>query len=307
MCALGLDLDHDETALPAASPRKAQDQLQMYKTRRSLPGEIQAFDDEMLQYNEIVVVVGSEHELQQWVLPTRPYQIDVLEGVHEHGAAPQIADHIRYVVIRSNGAEGIIGGAPGTDESPAAQGWSLWVRFYPDGRKIFKRPAGDKDLFPGRENNILFPVRTGLRPATGSTLPHQQLTQLAPPEVRTEMRRWMDSSVFVGVRTGPSMVSDHVTWALHLSDLPLARTARILTPIPGLSEFAHMHADGSWHLSLPAEDRWEIMVKGWGVTHPVAVYGINAILFYSPRNMDEAGYIKKAVTVAYRYAIGELI
>jgi phospholipase/carboxylesterase len=67
-----------------------------------------------------------------------------------------------------------------------------------------------------------------------------------------------------------------------------------------------MHADGSWHLSLPAEDRWEVLVKGWGTTHPVAVYGINAILFYSPRDAVEAEHVKASVTAAYRYAIGEI-
>lgn len=305
MCTLGMEHAAEQAQIPAAPSAEAADQLGRYKQKHGLPGEIQAYDDEMLQYKEIVVVVGSEDELQQWVVPTRPYQIDVLEGVHEHGAAPGIADHIRYVVIRSNGAERIIGGAPEGEFSPAANGWSLWVRFYPDGRKILKRPPGDTDLFPGRENSILFPVRKGLRPESGSTLPHQQLTQLAPDAIRLGMRTWMDSA-FAHVRTGPSMVSDHVTWAMHLEGIALAPRARILTPIPGLTEFAHMHADGSWHLSLSPEDRWEVLIKGWGTTHPVAVYGINAVLFYSPRDATEADYIKTAVDAAYRYATGAL-
>ena len=292
-------------AMPVATPAAARETLARYQQKHALPGEIQPFDAEMLQYREVVVVAGSEEELQRWVVPTRPFQIDVLGGVHEHGAAPGIADHTRYVVIRANGADGIIGGAATDDFSPAADGWSLWIRHYPDGRTIFSKPAGDRDLFPGRENNVLLPVRKGWRPETGSTLPHQQLTQLSPPEIRAAMRRWMDSAL-AHVRTGPSLVSDHVTWAMHLDGVPLGSKARIMTPFPGAAEFAHMHVDGSWHLALPAEDRWEVLAKGWGAIHPVAIYGINALLFFAPRDAAEWEHLKRVVVTAYRYALGEI-
>jgi phospholipase/carboxylesterase len=277
-----------------------------FQQDHGLPGKAEAFDDEMLQYNEVAIVVGNEDELAEWVRATRPFQIDILEGVHEHGAAPGIADHIRYVVIRANGADGVIGGAPAGLTSPAATGWSLWIRFYPEGRTIFERPPADRDMFPGRENNLLLPMRRGMPPRTGSTLPHQQLTQLTPPALRASMREWMDTQ-FTDVRTGPSLVSDHVTWAMHLEGKPLGPRARTLAPIPGAAEFAHMHIDGSWHLSLPAEDRWEVLVKGWGTIHPVARFGVNAILFYSPRNANEFALLKEAVATSYRYAIGELV
>jgi hypothetical protein len=290
----------------SASPKEALDQLGRYMEKHGLPGTIEPLTTEMRQYNEVVVVVDEEGELAQWVEPTRPFQIEALGGVHEHGAAPGITDAIRYVVIRSNGADGVIGRALEGEFSPAADGWSLWVRFYPAGRTIFERPRGDRDLFPGRTNNILLPERTGLRPVTGSTLPHQQLTDLSTPELRADMRQWMDTN-FQFVRTGPSYVSDHVTWAMHLDGFPLAASARILTPMPGLAEFAHMHVDGSWHLSLPAEDRWEVLVKGWGTIHPVAKYGINAIMFYAPRDEEEFKHLKEAVVASYRYARGEIV
>jgi len=258
----------------------------------------------MLQFNEVVVVVDSEPQLEMWIEPTKPFQIALLAGIHEHGAAPGIADHIRYVVIRANGADGVIGGASPGVMSPAANGWSLWIRYYPNGRTIFKLPTADRDLVPGRTNNILLPLRAGIRPVTGSTLPHQQLTQHSPPEIRSELRIWMEKA-FLGTRTGPSLVSDHLTCALHLNGR-LAESARILAPIPDATEFAHLHVDGSWHLSLPAEDRWELLVKGWGTVHPVARFGINAIMFYSPRNCEESELLKRAVTASYRYAIGEL-
>jgi len=286
------------------TPQQAREQVAKFIQKNGLPGKIQDYDDEMLQYNEIVVVVATEQQLESWIEPTKFFQIALLAGIHEHGSAPGIADHIRYVVIRANGADGLIGGAPPGMYSPAARGWSLWIRHYPNGRTLFTLPPGDKDLIPGRANNILLPVRKGIRPVTGSTLPHQQLTQHSPPEVRQELRSWMDNA-FPRTRTGSSLVSDHETWALHLES-GLADTARTLAPMPGAAEFAHLHVDGSWHLSLPAEDRWELMVKGWGAVHPVARFGINAIMFYSPRNKAEVELLKQAVTASYRYAIGEL-
>ena len=48
------------------------------------------------------------------------------------------------------------------------------------------------------------------------------------------------------------------------------------------------------------------MIKGWGAVHPVAAYGINAIMFYSPRDMQELEFLKQVVATSYRYAIGEL-
>ncbi|CAN5391681.1 hypothetical protein BH10PSE12_BH10PSE12_13220 [soil metagenome] len=305
MCTLGMDVA-ERPEIVAAPAAEALDQLGRYKQKYGLPGAVEAFNDEMLHFKEVVVVVDSEEALQRWVGPTVPYQIEILGGVHEHGAAPGIADHTRYVVIRANGAEGLVGGAPAGEFSPAAEGWSLWIRFFPEGRTIFERPRGDKDLFPGRQNNILIPERRGLPPATGSTLPHQQLTDLSPADLRAKMRAWMDSS-FDHVRTGRSLVSDHVTHAMHLENFPLASTARPLAPIPGYTEFAHMHVDGSWHLALPAEDRWEVLIKGWGSIHPAAKYGINALLFYAPRNEEEFGYLKDAVTASYRYVKGEIV
>jgi len=288
-----------------AAPEQARGQVARFQQKFALPGAIQPFDDEMLNFLEVVVVVDSESELESWIAPTRPFQIGLLEGIHEHGMAPGIADHTRYVVIRANGADGIIGGAPAGLDSPAANGWSLWVRHFPHGRTVLAKPRGDRDLVPGRGNNILLPLRTGVRPVTGSTLPHQQLTQHSPQDIRAALRAWMDSA-FAHTRTGPSLVSDHATWALHLDPGRMGASARILAPLPGATEFAHMHVDGSWHLALPAEDRWELLVKGWGTVHPVAVFGINAIMFYSPRNAEEMEWVKQAVIASYRYALGEL-
>ena len=38
----------------------------------------------------------------------------------------------------------------------------------------------------------------------------------------------------------------------------------------------------------------------------MARFGINAIMFFSPRDNDEARLLKEAVTASYRYALGEI-
>ncbi len=271
----------------------------------SLPGQFDPLDDEKLEFNELVVVVETAEDLQRWIEPTTPFQITHLAGIHEHGSAPGITDAIRYVVARNNGADNLIGGGDPDALSPVTPGWSLWIRHYPNGRTIFGKPPADHDLIPGRTNSFLIPLRKGLRPQTGSTIPHQQLTQLSPPEVRLALKEWL-AGAFPHVSSGPSLVSDHTTWALHLDQSHIAKSARLLAPMPGAGEFAHLHADGSMHMSLTAEDRWETLIKGWAAVHPAAAYGVNAVLFYSIRSLDELEFVKRAVSASYAYATGRI-
>src|SRR5919204_5511596 len=58
------------------------------------------------------------------------------------------------------------------------------------------------------------PERRGPRPRTGPAIPHQQLSQTAPPELQEEL--WRRMSELDGVRTGRSGVSLPDTRALHL-------------------------------------------------------------------------------------------
>jgi len=68
-----------------------------------------------------------------------------------------------------------------------------------------------------------------------------------------------------------------------------------------------MHIDGSWHVALPAEDRWELLIKGWGSIHPAAKYGINAVMFFAPRTEEELDIVKQVVTASYDYAMGRIV
>mgnify|MGYP003579976839 CR=1 FL=1 len=62
-CTHGADASAADTV---ASVEQARDQLARYKQERALPGAIEPLTDEMVQYREVVIVVGNEDELQQF-------------------------------------------------------------------------------------------------------------------------------------------------------------------------------------------------------------------------------------------------
>lgn len=291
-----------------ATYESALNQVRSYIAEHNLPGVVET-DVEVhyrLAAHEVMVVVETEEQLKTWEKITEPFQLALCKGIHDHQAALPVADEIHYVVVRQDGAEGIIGGAPEGATQPIAPGWVLWIRWYPNGRTVFERPPSNVDLFPGRNNSFCLCDREGYRPMTGSYVPHQQLTQQSPPEIIEKMVNWMNTA-FAGAESAKSLVSDSTTKALRLkAGVPVGECARVLMPVPGFPEFGHVHEDGSMHLALSLEDRWEIMAKDWGEPHPGARWGINAIMVYAPRNDEELEVAKTVFTSSYRYAIGEV-
>lgn len=300
-------------ALPPGAATKAHPDLEaayaqvaLYQKTHGLPGSIEKGieEDFRLDKQEVMLVVNTEEDLKAWDRVTRPFQLKMVQGIHDHGEAKPISDAVHYVVVRQDGAEGLVGGAEPGAVQPIPAGWALWIRFYPNGHTIFERPPTDKDLFPGRENSFTLATRRGRRPMTGSYIPHQQLTQQSSPEIHAELVKWMESA-FPDAKTGKSIVSDSTSVALHLNSPDLIKN-RPLVPIPGVTEFGHLHEDGSMHVALSAEDRWELIAKFWGEAHPAAQWGINAVMLYAPRDEKEIEIAKTVWTASYRYTKGEI-
>lgn len=174
------------------------------------------------------------------------------------------------------------------------------------------------------------PRRTGEKPKTGPEIPHVQFTQLAPPALREEIQQWI-AAEFPGTsaphtKTGPSEISNAAkmrrwiasaipdaqvaedlppesAFAIFLDDIPPA-TGAVLFPPRLVSEFAHLHQDGSFHLALSEDDQRELLAKGWGEYHPLHSAGVNAVMLYGPRDAAELEVAKQALRASYRYAIG---
>src|SRR6202022_1419463 len=128
------------------------------------------------------------------------------------------------------------------------------------------------------------PERAGPRPDTGPAMPHQQLSQLAPPALQDDL--WRRMSALEGVRTGRSGVSLPQTRALHLD--PVLAEGPDEAFMVG-TEFAHLHGefDGSLHAILPPGLAEEAVQRGWAELHPLAHAGQipkTVVMLYGPRD-----------------------
>ena len=148
-------------------------------------------------------------------------------------------------------------------------------------------------------------TRTGSKPRTTGTNPHQQLDQNSPPEVyRAFKERAFD---FPDVERRPSMISVPGAEALWLDPVPDPRPEGAF--MIG-NEFAHVHPahDGSMHMMLPREDVREVLKKGWGELHPMALKGLippNAVMIFGPRDAAELDVALQIIGASHRFARGE--
>ncbi|WP_017593184.1 luciferase domain-containing protein [Nocardiopsis potens] len=146
------------------------------------------------------------------------------------------------------------------------------------------------------------PARTGGRPATGPSVPHVQLDQNSPGEVREELERWMVGHL-EGAVVRPSEISEPGSLAFFLDGV-LPPAGAVLLPPRLNAEFAHVHPDGSLHLALSREDQDELIAGGWGERHPLYSPAVNVVMLYGPRTGGELEVAKAVVEASYRYATG---
>lgn len=149
---------------------------------------------------------------------------------------------------------------------------------------------------------LTLPPRLGPRPETRPENPHYQLTQEGPEWIREEMLKWM-ADAFADTRTADSEISLPGNTALFLDNIESAPGA-VLLPPKLTAEFAHIHPDGSFHLALSPEDQEELITKSWGERHPLYGPGVNIMLVYSPRTVEERAVVRTVLEASYHYATG---
>ena len=146
--------------------------------------------------------------------------------------------------------------------------------------------------------------RKGDRPVTGSALPHLQLSDRSPEDVHGHMSDWALHAMPAAtreVREEPTRISVPSTRALWLDESVDANPAGFMPP-SGSREFAHLHADGSWHILVDETLVLEIVGKGWGERHPWHDRGVLEVMVYAPRDLEEAETTKALVLESVRYA-----
>ena len=75
------------------------------------------------------------------------------------------------------------------------------------------------------------------------------------------------------------------------------------------NEFAHVHPpyDGSMHMMLPPEQVRELIAKGWGEAHPLALRGMipeTAVMVFGPRDAAEVEIALHLIGVSHEFAMG---
>ena len=154
---------------------------------------------------------------------------------------------------------------------------------------------------PSREE-FRIPPRPGAKPAITSGIPHIQLDQAASDDLLERMADWAFS--LKGVVEQPSRAS--LPGARALTVAPDVSISRPEAMIVG-REFAHIHPQphgGSMHMKLPEHQVAEVVDKGWGEHHPLALDGSvpNLLMVYAPRSDEDLDVVKIIIRAAVEYA-----
>jgi len=158
---------------------------------------------------------------------------------------------------------------------------------------VESRPNTDK---------FVLPSRGGVGPDVTKGIPHIQLDQTASDELLLRMTDWVFS--LPGVVEMPSRTSLPGARALTLAaELPVTNQEAFMVG----REFAHIHPQprgGSMHMKLPGHQATEVVEKGWGEEHPLALNGSipNLLMVYAPRNDEDLAVIKIIINAAVEYA-----
>ena len=152
---------------------------------------------------------------------------------------------------------------------------------------------------------LSLPQRSGEKPKTSSTNPHQQLDQNPPADIYASLKE--RAFALPDIERRPSELSVPGAEALWLDEEKKKPSEKAF--MIG-NEFAHVHPayDGSMHMALNDEDVPEVLDKGWGEFHPNVLRGMsprNTVMIYGPRDEAELDVIMEILSASYRFARGE--
>ncbi len=145
------------------------------------------------------------------------------------------------------------------------------------------------------------PQRTRSRPPTNKNMPHSQIGINPVLEVNAELFRRAYS--LPNVTNRPTVISVPGARAIWLDeDLSLAHPESIARG----REFAHIHPDGSLHVSLSPERAQEAIEKGWAEPHPMAAYmgNLGMVMLYTPLDMQELDVVFQLIVDSYNFVTG---
>jgi hypothetical protein len=140
------------------------------------------------------------------------------------------------------------------------------------------------------------------RPTTTPGTPHRQLDQRSPQSLQAELLTRMGS--LAHTELGASHISAPGSVAVHLARAYAIGPAEASVAV---TEFAHLHADGSGslHMTLPEGTADEAIAKGWAERHPAATAGLappTLVVVYGPRDDAELEQVWALIQRSYTFA-----
>lgn len=145
------------------------------------------------------------------------------------------------------------------------------------------------------------PIRRGQPPhTTGVEIPHDQLDQSSPPEIRA--RLLAHARMLPGAVVGPSLVSEPASIGLRLPGSTAGRQAFLAA-----DEFAHVHRSGFLHLTLPLWLIPRLQQAGWVEPHPIVnrpEFPETIVMLYAPRDEEELLLTTALLDTSYAMARG---
>ena len=147
------------------------------------------------------------------------------------------------------------------------------------------------------------PNRKGPRPLTTNGVPHIQLDVEVMPRLRETLIRRV--ATIPGVEIRDTIISLPGARGFWLDeDLSLERPDVIV----GGREFAHVHPDGSLHISLPDGVAQSAVAAGWAVKHPWADKRpgwSGFVMLYASRSAEEVDTVLQLILTSYNFVTGK--
>lgn len=145
------------------------------------------------------------------------------------------------------------------------------------------------------------PQRDGPGARTTNKVPHIQIGAELVPELSDQLVR--QAATLPGVEIRKTVISLPGAKGFWISEqIELAHPEAIV----GGREFAHIHPDGSLHISLSPDRAKEAVEAGWADFHPWSHRPgwAGFVLLYTPRSSEEADVVLQLIFDGYEYVTG---
>jgi phospholipase/carboxylesterase len=227
----------------------------------------------------------------------------VAQGEHDHVIPRELLDRTWRYLTEESGAPTVARRDPvGHTMAPGALAdLAGWLAERADYIARHGFPGREPAHWPALSEEL--PDRAGPRPRVSVTIPQQQLTDNAPPELQEKL--FARLSALVGVDTGQSAISVPGARGFMLTQAPTTGPAQAFL-VPRAREFAHLHPgqDGSLHVALPVGLAADAIRHGWAVAHPLAGIRLTPgmVLVYGPRDEHELDIVTAIVSTSHAWA-----